>query len=240
MDFTCIEAERRPSGVGILTLRRPEKLNALSIDMRNEISRCLAAWRDAEDVGAVVFTGAGRAFSAGFDLDEFRREERFEELFESSARYHRDVWGFPKPTIAAVNGIAAGGGFDLATLCDLRICSGEARFVHPELKHGAPPLFSPLAWIVGAGVARELCLTRRTVDAQEAHHLRLVSEVTASGEVVARAEALARTILEAPPEAIRYTKACFSRSAGCDFEAAFGAEHDRPFRELILRPGRWR
>ncbi len=240
MDFRCIEAERRSSGVGILTLRRPDKLNALSIDMRNEISRCLASWRDANDVGAVVITGAGRAFSAGFDLDEFRRPERFEELFESSARYHRDVWWFPKPTIAAVNGVAAGGGLDLATLCDIRICSDKARFAHPELKHGAPPLYSPLRWIVGDGVARELCLTRRIVDAQEAHGIRLVSEVVASEEVVARAEAIARSILEASPDAVRFTKAAFSRSGGSDFETCFSVEHDRAFREIILRPERWR
>ena len=239
MDFACIEAERR-SGVGVITLRRPEKLNALSIDMRNEITRCLASWRDAKDVGAVIFTGAGRAFSSGFDLEEFKQTSRLEELFKSSARYHREVWRFPKPTIAAVNGIAAGGGFDLATLCDIRICSEEARFVHPELKHGAPPLFSPLRWIVGDGVARELCLTRRTIDAREAHGIRLVSEVVGAEEVVARAEALARTIAEAPPDAVQYTKAFFSRGGGYDFEDCFSFEHDRPFRELILRPERWR
>ncbi len=240
MDFKCIEAEGRSSGVGILTLRRPEKLNALSIDMRNEISRCLASWRDANDIGAVVITGAGRAFSAGFDLDEFEQTERFEELFDSSARYHRDVWRFPKPTIAAVNGIAAGGGFDLATLCDIRICSDKARFAHPELKHGAPPLFSPLSWIVGDGVARELCLTRRTIDAQEARGIRLVSEVVGPEELVPRAEAIARSIVEAPPDAVRFTKAFFSRGGGSDFETRFSVEHDRAFREIILRPGRWR
>ncbi len=240
MPFGCIEAERRPSGVGVITLRRPEKLNALSIDMRSEISLCLGSWRDADDVLAVVITGAGRAFSAGFDLDEFKQPERCEELFQSSARYHRDVWYFPKPTIAAVNGTAMGGGFDLAVLCDVRICSEKARFAHPELKYGAPPLFTPLRWIVGDGVARDLCLSRRSIDAQEAHRIRLVSEVVAPEEVLGRAEALASSIAEAPRDALRYTKSFMSQSAGADFEACFVVEHDRAFREFLLRPGHWR
>ena len=240
MPFSCIEAERRPSGVGVITLRRPEKLNALSIDMRCEISLCLGSWRDADDILAVVITGAGRAFSAGFDLDEFKQPERYEELFQSSARYHRDVWYFPKPTIAAVNGTAVGGGLDLATLCDVRVCSEKAHFAHPELKHGAPPLFTPLRWIVGDGVARDLCLSRRSIDAQEAHRIRLVSEVVGPEEVLRRAEALAGSIAEAPRDALRYTKSFMSRSAGGDFEACFAVEHDRAFRELLLRPGHWR
>ena len=239
MAFRCIEAQRRPSGVGVITLRRPEKLNALSIDMRCEISLCLGSSRDADDVLAVVITGAGRAFSAGFDLDEFKQPERYEELFQSSARYHRDVWYFPKPTIAAVNGTAVGGGLDLAALCDIRICSEKARFAHPELKYGAPPLFTPLRWIVGDGVARDLCLSRRSIDAQEAHRIRLVSEVVGPEEVLRRAEALAGSIAEAPPEALRYTKSFMSQSAAPDFEACFAVEHDRSFRELLLRPGHW-
>lgn len=240
MPFRWIEAERRQSGVGVITLRRPEKLNALSIDMRSEISLCLGSWRDADDVLAVVITGAGRAFSAGFDLDEFKQPERCEELFQSSARYHRDVWYFPKPTIAAVNGTAMGGGFDLAVLCDVRICSEKARFAHPELKYGAPPLFTPLRWIVGDGVARDLCLSRRSIDAQEAHRIRLVSEVVAPEDVLGRAEALASSIAEGPRDALRYTKSFMSQSAGADFEACFVVEHDRAFREFLLRPGHWR
>ena len=111
--------------IATLTLCRPDRRNAISIEMREEVSATLAAWRDDPAVGAVVLTGEGTVFSAGFDLEEFQQPERFEALLASSSRYHRDVWSFPKPVVAAVNGAAMGGGFDLACLCDLRLASSK-------------------------------------------------------------------------------------------------------------------
>jgi enoyl-CoA hydratase len=239
MTVQSMKAEIRPGGVGVLTLDRPAKLNALSIQLRREVSACLAAWAEDAAVGAVILTGAGRAFSAGFDLDEFRDPTLHAELLASSTRYHRDVWYFPKPIIAAVNGPAAGGGFDLATLCDLRVAAEGAWFSHPELQHGAPPLYSPLRWLVGDAVARDLCLTRRRLPAAEAKAVGLVVEVVAASELLATAERLALKILEAPADAIRFTKACMARSHGRDFDAAFAEEHDRAFQEVLLRPERW-
>lgn len=239
MSFQTILAEVGPDGVGLLTLNRPERLNALTAAMRREVSACLAAWSDDPAVRAVVFTGAGRAFCAGFDLDEFRDPACHEELFRSSTAYHRDVWFFPKPTIAAVNGLATGGGFDLVTLCDLRVCADGAWFSHPELRLGAPPLFTPLRWIVGDAVARDLCLTFRRMDAAEALQRGVARAVVSRAELLATARALGRLVAEAPPEASRFAKACMARSAGRDFEAAFAEEHDRAFREVILAPGRW-
>jgi enoyl-CoA hydratase len=183
----------------------------------------------------VVLTGEGTVFSAGFDLEEFQQPERFEALLASSSRYHRDVWSFPKPVVAAVNGAAMGGGFDLACLCDLRLASSKASFGHPEIKFGAPPLFTPLRWIVGDGVARDLCLTGRRVDATEAHRVRLVSEVVEPGDLVTRATAVARSILEAPDATLRFAKAFFT-AAGPTFEESFRVEHDRAFEEILL-PG---
>ena len=221
-------------GVATLTLHRPDRRNAISIEMREELSAALAAWKDDPAVGAVVLTGEGPAFSAGFDLEEFRQPERFDALFASSSRYHRDVWSFPKPVVAAVNGPAMGGGFDLACLCDVRLASTRAAFGHPEIKFGAPPLFTPLRWIVGDGIARDLCLTGRRIDAAEAHRLRLVSEVVEPEALASRALAVARGILEAPAHALRFTKA-FCASAGASFEESFRVEHDRAFEEIILR-----
>ncbi len=234
MRFESIEVEVAEPGVGIVRLARPTKLNAISVAMRREISACLDAWRDDARVGAVVVTGSGRAFSAGFDLEEFRDEGRHAEILATSSRYHRDVWNFPKPTIAAVNGLAAGGGFDLATLCDLRIAAEGAWFSHPELGHGAPPLLTPLRWIVGDGVALDLCLTRRRMDAREAAQVRLVSRVCAPEELPAAALELARTVLAAPPAGLRFFKACTARTRGATFEEAFAEEHDRAFREVLL------
>lgn len=240
MSFQSIQAEVRPAGVAVLTLDRPAKLNALSIQLRREVSTCLAAWAEDAAVGAVIITGAGRAFSAGFDLDEFRDVALHAELLASSTRYHRDVWYFPKPVIAAVNGPAAGGGFDLATLCDLRLASETAWFSHPELQHGAPPLYTPLRWLVGDAVARDLCLTRRRLPAAEAKAVGLVADIVPPDALLPAAERLALKILEAPAEALRFTKACMARSHGRDFDAAFAEEHDRAFREVLLRPERWR
>jgi enoyl-CoA hydratase len=235
MPHETIRVEIGSDRVAMLFLSRPEKRNAISIAMRREVSACLAAWSEDDAVGAAVVTGDGGAFSAGFDLEEFQRPERFGELFETSARYHRDLWRFPKPLVAAVNGPALGGGFDLATLCDVRIASGRASFGHPEVKLGAPPLYTPLRWIVGDGIARDLCLTGRRMDASEAQRAGFLSSVVEDPrELVDRACALARTILEAPSQTLRFTKGFFTGSAAAAFEESFQVEHDRAFREVIL------
>ena len=233
MPYQTILTTTDPTGCAILTLNRPERRNAISILMRQEISACLAAWQDDASVGCVIVTGADKTFSAGFDLDEFRQVERHEELLASSSRYHRDLWHFPKPTIAAVNGPAMGGGFDLACLCDLRLAATTASFGHPEIKFGAPPLYTPLRWLVGDGHARELCLTGRRIDAAEALRIGLVSGVEAPDRLLERARQLATTVLEAPADALRYLKGTFT--AGSAFEDAFALEHDRAFREKILK-----
>ena len=234
MTFETIRAEILPGGVGLLTLYRPERRNALSIAMRREISACLGAWREAPEVGAAVLTGSGAAFCAGFDLTEFGEPGRFDELLESSARYHRDVWAFPKPLLAAVNGPAVAGGFDLATLCDLRLATEEASFAHPELRLGAPPIFTPLRWIVGDGLARDLVLTGRRLSAEEALRAGLVSRVLASARLLPEAVEVAVRILEAPAEAVAFLKSSVIRSGGRSFEEGFRVEHDQAFREVLL------
>ena len=235
MKYQTIQCTETQEKIGIITLNRPEKRNALSIEMRREISECLKTWEGSDEISVVIFVGAGKTFSAGFDLQEFGQPEKLDEIFESSAQYHRDVWSFPKPTIAAVNGTSLGGGFDLATLCDMRICSESAVFGHPEVKFGAPPLFTPLRWIVGHGLARDLCLTGRRIDAAEAHRIGLVSEVVDDQSVLERAMGIGNTILEAPAEALRYTKGYLIGNCGHGFEESFRIEHDKAFKELLLR-----
>lgn len=236
MEFQTIQVQERADGIGVITLNRPEKRNAISIQMRQEISACLKNWKDVAAIGAVIFTGAGNTFSAGFDLDEFRQPERFAELAESSSRYHRDLWHFPKPVIAAINGPAMGGGFDLATFCDIRLCSEAASFGHPEIKFGAPPLFTPLRWIIGEGLARDLCLTGRRINSQEAHRIGLVSEIVEAEKLMERALQLGAAILEAPLATLQFTKRFFTESGGRGFEESFRIEHDRAFQEIILAP----
>jgi len=232
--YDTIQSEVDEAGIGVLTLNRPNKRNAISIRMRREISHCLAEWGDSGQVGAAILTGAGSVFSAGFDLSEFREPARFDDLLDSSSRYHRDVWRFPKPLIAAINGPAMGGGFDLAALCDLRICAPAASFGHPEIKFGAPPLVTPLRWIVGDGVARDLALTGRSIDPGEALRIGLIGRVVDSDRLMDEAFLIAKGILEAPPETLRFVKGYLAASGGKDFEESFRVEHDLAFREILL------
>lgn len=234
MEFRAIKCDVQ-GGIGTIFLNRPERRNAISIEMRREISTCLKDWRESETVGAVILTGNGEAFSAGFDLGEFKQPTLYNEIYETSARYHRDIWYFPKPTIAAVNGPALAGGFDLAKLCDIRLCSKTALFGHPEIKFGIPPLLTPLRWIIGEGLARDLCLTGRRIDAAEAHRAGLVSEVTDGNKLLERAREMAAAILEAPMSALRFIKTYMLDHANRGFEEAFCVEHDKAFQEFLLK-----
>ncbi len=233
MEYETIVARKTAGNIGSIQINRPDKRNALSIRVRREISNCLNGWIDASDVGGVIFSGAGGVFSAGFDLKEFSQPNLMKEVYLSSSKYHRDVWTFPTPTIAAVEAMALGGAFDLATLCDIRICSKSAQFGHPEIKFGGPPLFTPLRWIVGHGAARELCLTGRKFGADEALRLGLVSEVVEDGSAFERASQIAAKILEAPLATLVTTKRYMTTDSGLGFEESFVNEHDKPFQVLL-------
>jgi enoyl-CoA hydratase/carnithine racemase len=182
-------------GVIVITLNRPGKKNALSIALRDEAVGRLRALAADEAVKAVIVTGGGGSFSAGFDLREFADADpaHVARLWKSSDEFHHAVYRFPVPVIAAVDGIAYGGGFDLAVLCDLRIATDRATFGHPEAAIG-PVVYGPLHDLVGGAVARELVLTGREIDAAEALRLHLVSELTGPGELMDRARALARQV----------------------------------------------
>src|SRR3972149_3301854 len=178
MDYELLLVKKLDK-VAVVTLNRPEKRNPLSTPLRNEIDACLAALEADDEVSVVVIAASGPAFCAGFDTSEFadRDPEHVRAVSESSDRYHRRLANFPKPLVPAVNGPAMGGGFDLAVLCDVRLASESAAFAHPEIKFGAPSLFGPLREIVGGGLARDLCLTGRRIDAEEALRIGLVSKV---------------------------------------------------------------
>jgi enoyl-CoA hydratase len=231
-----IAVEVGDDGVATLTLARPERRNALSIELRDEIAAQLERWATDPAVRVVVLTGAGSSFCAGFDLDEFARAGLAGRIRDSSRRYHLAVWTFPKPLLAAVNGAALAGGLDLCVLCDCRLASSDAVFGHPEIKFGAPPLFTPLQWIVGLGVARDLCLTGRRMDATEALRVGLVNRVVESDRLLDEALAMARTIIEAPQAALEGAKRCLVTSAGATFRQAFASEHDWVFDEFLAGP----
>jgi len=227
------ETQIHEDGIGVLTLSRPDKRNALTIRMRSEIGQTLASWGEDPAVRVVVLTGAGPAFCAGFDLAEFGQPELSRQIRHNSSAYHRAVWSFPKPLVVAVNGTAYGGGFDLAVLGDMRIAATEARFAHPEIKFGGPPLFTPLRWIVGDGVARDLCLTGRPIDAAEAQRIGLVSRVVEQAGLLDDALGVARQIAEAPQRTLEITKRYLSGNQGLGFEESFRVEHDDVFDQVL-------
>jgi enoyl-CoA hydratase/carnithine racemase len=203
------------SGVAVITLNRPQKKNALSIALREEAVAVLGRLADDIAVKTLVVTGSGGCFSAGFDLGEFTLTDpdHTERLWRSSDLFHHAVHRFPVPVIAAVDGIAYAGGFDLAVLCDLRIATHRAAFAHPEAAFG-PVVYGPLHDLVGGAIARELVLTGREIDAREALRLHLVTELTDPGELMDRALGLARQVSRAPREVLVRNKAKFTaRSA---------------------------
>jgi enoyl-CoA hydratase len=203
-------------GVATITLNRTDKKNALSIALRDEFSDALDALSGDGDVKCVIVTGAGDTFSAGFDLKEFERirEPGFGDvLWASSDRFHRACLTFPLPMVAAVNGAALAGGFDLAVMCDIRIASETARFGHPEITFG-DVVYGPLHDLVGGSVARDLCFTGRSIDAQEAQALRLVSKVVPADRLLAEAGDVAARIARAPRDVLVRTKAKALARAG--------------------------
>ncbi|HMQ27008.1 MAG TPA: enoyl-CoA hydratase/isomerase family protein [Acidimicrobiales bacterium] len=203
--------------MALLPLDRPDRRNALSIALRDALADALDDLAADESVRCVVLTGAGTTFCAGFDLGEFTvaaEDPAFaERLWASSDRYHATVLTFPLPLVAAVNGPAIAGGFDLAVLSDVRVGADTARFAHPERTFG-PVVYGPLRELVGGAVARDLCLTGRTIDAAEAHRLGLLRSVVPADRVVDEALAVARVTAEAPRERLADTKAKILRFGG--------------------------
>jgi enoyl-CoA hydratase/carnithine racemase len=200
-----LSLERRDD-VALVTLRRPEKRNALSIDLRVELADAFSHLSEDKAIGCVVLTGAGSSFCSGMDTDQFGGDrEHKQRLVETSTVAFETVGGCRRPVVAAVNGPALAGGFALALLCDLRIAAERATFGYPELPRGIPPSYAAARAVLPATVAQELCLTGRIVRASEAQKLGIVREV-AHGDVVARALQLAERIAGLPRQAVLETK----------------------------------
>lgn len=169
-----LRVERPADGVACLTLDRPAQRNALSAALRSAIVDALTALAADDAIGAVVLTGAGDAFCAGFDLKELQAGHAA-DVFAEARSYHRCVFTFAKPLIAAVNGAALAGGMDLAMMCDLRIGGPAAEFGQPQVKAGVPAAFALMRAVLGEAVAREVCLTGARYDASRAEALGMLS-----------------------------------------------------------------
>ncbi len=183
----------RDGAVAVVTLDRPEKRNALSIDMRFELAELLASLAADESVGGLVLTGAGSAFCSGMDTSQFGGDfDNRRRIVDSSLAAFGALRQFPKPAVAAVNGPAIAGGFALALLCDIRVASSDARFGFGELPRGVPASYASARAALPAAIAAELTLTSRTVHAREAASLGVATEVVEPGALLTRATEVAR------------------------------------------------
>lgn len=207
------------SGIATVTLNRPDKRNAISYELIDDLLAALAEIAQSTARG-LVLTGAGKAFCSGMDLENLktltgRTPEQSRKDSETMARLFRSLYDFPKPTIAAVNGPAIAGGCGLATLCDFTLAAPDAKFGYTEVRIGFVPAIVSTFLLrqVGEKHARDLLLTGRIVDAEEAHRIGLINQIVAAEKLMARARELAAQLMENSPISLGYTKRLLSEQA---------------------------
>lgn len=194
--------------VATVTINRPDKGNSLSPQVLSEIGDMFTELSDRQDVHVIILTGGEKMFSAGFDLDYIKTVEKAsnEEFTALFHRAYRSIMFCAQPVIAAVGGPAIAGGFDLTLMCDIRYASERARFGQREVLLSLNPLLDPLWRIIGLGAARELALTGRIIDAEEAFRLGYVSKIFPEGKVVDEVTEIARTMASYDRDCLVETK----------------------------------
>jgi len=216
-------------GVAHITLNRPDKRNAISYQLIQDL---LAAFGDVQKSSALVLilTGAGKAFCSGMDLENLkaligRTHEQSLEDSRIMAQLFRTLYDFPKATIAAVNGAAVAGGTGLATLCDFTLAVPEAKFGYTEVRIGFVPAIVSTFLLrqVGEKIARDLLLTGRLFDAEEARRIGLVNEIVSADQLLNRANQLAAQLMENSPASLLYTKRLLSTAARVEIDAQIDA-----------------
>ena len=217
--------------IGIVTMNRPEALNALNDQVLKDLDAVLDQAEANEEVLVLILTGAGRSFVAGADIGQMKDFTPVQA--KQFGMYGNSVFlkleNFPKPTIAAVNGFALGGGCELSMACDIRLASEKAKFGQPEVGLGITPGFGGtqrLPRIVGVSKAMELILTAKTIGAEEAKAIGLVSEVYPAEELMDKALELANAICANAPIAVAESKRCIRMGMQTDIAtgSAFEAE----------------
>ncbi|MFI7483377.1 enoyl-CoA hydratase/isomerase family protein [Kocuria sp. M1R5S2] len=217
---TDVVGTRIRGRVAVVTVNRPDVRNALNSRVLDGIEAALDEFERREDVGAVVFTGAGqKSFVAGADISQLVGYTMRDGLRARMQRLYDRIQDFELPTVAAVNGWALGGGNELAMSCDIRIAAENARFGLPEANLGILPGAGGtqrLSRLVGLGRAQELILTGRVVDAEEALRIGLVTSVVPADELMDTALETVRTILAKGPLAVRLAKLVVRQGAETD------------------------
>jgi enoyl-CoA hydratase len=210
---------REPAAV--ITLNRPDKLNALSASLVDELEGALRRAVQDEQVKVIVLTGAGRAFSAGYDLSEEAADQpstadQWHAVLARDVEVTMELWRCPKPTIAAVRGWCLAGGCELAMACDMIIAADDARFGEPEIRYGSGPVTLLMPFLIGQKKTNELLFTGDVIDAREAHRIGLVNRVVAPGELDDAVAELTAKIAPTPASVLRHTKLALLRA----YEAA--------------------
>ena len=219
--------------VRLLTLDRAEKSNALHPDLIGALAKALQAAETDPAVRVVVLTGAGKRFCAGLDLKHLASLEPEGRVAYMGSLFSifRRLRSQPQPVIAAVNGPAIAGGFDLAAFCDLRVCSTSATFGQAEILLGLTQVSYPLYKVIGWSRAAELALTGDAIDAGEAHRIGLVNSVHEDADLLPAALDLAGRMAERPAEALFETKRLLNQVIELDTASAF----DRMFEVISER-----
>jgi methylglutaconyl-CoA hydratase len=217
------------SGVATITLNRPDKRNAISFDLIDDLLGALKEV-EASDAIVLIMTGAGKAFSSGMDLDNLktligRSPEQNLQDSETMVRMFRTLYEFPKVTIAAVNGAAIAGGTGLALLCDFTLAVPEAKFGYTEVRIGFVPAIVSTFLLrqVGEKQARDLLLTGRIIGAEEAVRMGLVNEIVAPESLMTRARELAALLMENSPASLRATKKLLNDHARAELDTQIEA-----------------
>ncbi|WP_432194232.1 enoyl-CoA hydratase/isomerase family protein [Streptomyces sp. bgisy027] len=215
-------------GIATIRLNRPKRKNAFTLDMVDAWAGALAEARSDTDVRVVVLTGAGDAFCAGVDLDDFNgaRTSVLADKEVLTDRVHRVALvleDLDKPVLAAVNGVAVGAGMDMALMCDIRFAARSARFSEGYVRVGLVPGDGGcyyLPRLVGTAKALELLWTGDFVDAEEALRIGIVSHVHADADLLSEVYAFARRLAAGPPVAIRLIKRAVRQGQGSDLRSA--------------------
>ncbi len=213
MSYMTVRTERHGQA-GLLTLHRPEALNALNSAVITELEAALAEFETDDGIGCVVLSGSLKAFCAGYDLEELA-DKTFSEAYLSNLLSRFDcVARMRKPIIAAVSGFALGAGCELAMMCEFILAADNAMFAHPEIEFGVIPVGGAqyLTRAIGKAKAMEMCLTGRAIDAEEAERISLVSRIVSVDDLVPEAIAVAQTIAAMPRPAVLMAKQAVNRA----------------------------
>ena len=208
---------RIDSGIAAITLNRPEKLNAVNGPMKKELHQCLDVVAEDDSIRAVVLNGAGRAFSAGFDLEPNPDAKDDPEFWSKELRRDFDIvmrfWDCPKPTIAAVHGYCLGSALEITLACDVTISTDECLFGEPEVKHGDGIICLILPWIIGVKAAKEMLLSGDDrVTAERALVMGMINKIVSKADLINEANAIARRIASNDRLAVTLTKKAINQS----------------------------